>query len=115
MDRLMECALLFQKMLNKRYIIKIDRKSKDPRDLKLIFDKLHFKHLIGLHYLTDVNQLKCKNSEKIFDKIINGQITYDQISSSVKFQKIKEMVEAFLDFEEVIDSSKKSTNGTKEE
>lgn len=111
MDKLKECALAFEKLFNIQYKIKLGRKGKIT-ELLLTFDKKDFHHLIGLHKLIDLPYLK-KDRGKIFDAIVNEEITYEKISKSEFFEKdeerkiigIKNRIDIFMYIEEILDNN----------
>lgn len=110
-DKLKLCAIEFQKLFNIHYKIILGRKGKET-ELILTFEKKEFFHLIGLQKLTDLPYLRT-NSEKIFDSIMNGTITYDNIRKSNFFQEneknnmhgIEERIDYFVNIEKIFDSN----------
>lgn len=93
-------ALSFKKLLNIEYKIIVGKKGRLTEFL-IEFKKENFFHLTGLQKLDDIIY-PTENKEKIFDLIIEGQITEDFISKSSKFQKINsERIIPFINIEQI--------------
>jgi len=103
MDKLREHAEIFNKLLNFKYNIILGRKG-ILTNLCLTFDKTHFHHLIGLQYLKDMPQLNADRA-KVFDQVLNCEITYEHISRSDLFHKIEKRFLVFRYIEELLDSN----------
>ena len=103
MDMLKERAEVFNRLLFYKYNFVLGRKGV-LTNICLSFDKVHFHHLIGLQRLTDMPQLR-RDRTKIFDQIINNELTYAHISGSSLFSAIKKRFLAFLYIEEFLDSN----------
>ena len=101
-DKLFDCAFAFDKLLNVQYNIKLGKRGRDT-EFTIAFDSIDFRHSAGLHKLIDMPQLR-KSSEKVFNKILDGKITYEQISKSEHFHKIKKRLWMFTFIEQFIDS-----------
>jgi hypothetical protein len=101
MNRLLECALAYQKLLNTEYRISIGRKNK-VREFTLVFTPYHFQHLIGLHKLSDVQALRTSR-ERAFKSILRGGIAYGTISKSIDFPSIAPRLDCFHRLEEFLD------------
>jgi len=101
-DKLYDCAVAFSKLLNIQYNIKLGKRGKDT-NFTIAFDSIDFRHSAGLHKLKDIPQL-WTNSEKVFNWILNGKITYEQISKSEHFKKIEKRLWMFTFIEQFIDS-----------
>ena len=97
MDELKKRAEAFNKMLNIKYHIIVGRKGKLGK-INISFEMAHFHHLIGFKYLTDRPQLK-KGREAVFKQIIDGKLTYANISSSFFFVDIEQRFLDFIHFE----------------
>ena len=117
MDKLKKCAVAFSNLLDIKYHCIIGRKNK-KRELIIYFNESHFPHLVGLQKISDVFELR-GNRERIFKKIIVGNITYDMIKDSVNFPLIEPRlnnlshIEEFLDNNSIIFSYEKRKNQTK--
>lgn len=103
MDVLSEAAKLFENLINVEYNIILGKRG-ELTELILDFEKADFFHLVGLQYITDMPQLK-KKRDLIFDNIINGKITNEQISKSVHYEKMRKRLNDFLSFEKILDSN----------
>lgn len=103
MDVLKEAAIVYNNLLNVKYKIILGKKGK-LTEFEIMFEKIHFHHLIGLQYLTDLPQMKRKR-DVIFDEIINGQITVETIQKSSFYTEIEQRLNDFLLFEKLLDSN----------
>jgi hypothetical protein len=83
MNKLFECAINFEKLLDKRYHMIIGRKGKSV-EIKLTFKAFQFHHLVGLHKLHEL-RLSRDNREKIFDDILSGDISLEHIIKKHSF------------------------------
>ena len=104
MDKLRECAVVFNNLLNFQYNIVLGRKGV-RRDICLTFNKIDFHHLVGLQYLTDRPQLN-RDREKIFNKILNNEITYSHINGSDLFYVIENRILSFVYIEQLLDDNR---------
>lgn len=104
MDKLQECAIVFEKLLNTEYNIIIRRKNKN-QNIHLTFDKEHFYHLVGLHKLIDYPNIKTQSKIKVFNRILKGTLSYEFISNSIYFQDIKQRINCFSNIESLLDSN----------
>jgi hypothetical protein len=103
MDELRERAEVFSNLLNYEYNITLGKKGVRT-DLCLSFEKVDFYHLIGLQYLKDRIQLR-KNRERIFNQILNNELTFSQIRSSDLFCVIEKRFVSFVHIEQFLDSN----------
>ena len=103
MDDLMKSALAFRRLLDFEYEIIAGSKG-HLLEMMLCFKKEHFMHLVGLHKLRDLQFLK-NSSHKIFDLILKGRLTYQDISKSVFFSEIEDRIRLFPILEEALDSN----------
>lgn len=101
MDKLLECAVAYKNLFDVTYDLKIGSKNKLV-ELSLYFAKENFYHLIGLEKLNDIQKVR-GNPNKIFDKIINGKISYSDISKSEFFGEIKSRLDYFPKLEKFLD------------
>lgn len=104
MDLIQECAYSFQILLNYEYHFWIGRKGV-LREFHLTFDKSDFHHLLGLHKLKDIAQIQQGMREKIFDKILNGNISENLIKKSAYYEQMKERIVPLLGLEEMLDDN----------
>lgn len=85
MNILEQCVIAFEELLSLQYHFQISKKKR-LENLIVEFEKSDFKHLIGLQYLKDIAM--SKNSEKVFDAIMAGKITYEKIRNSVFYEQV---------------------------
>lgn len=102
MDKLQKCAVSFMNLFGKEYHIIAGSKNKLIQ-LDLVFEKKHFYHLVGLEKLSDIQKIR-GNVCKIFDKIIQGKITYEDIEKSVFFNEMYSRLDYFDILEKILDS-----------
>ncbi len=103
MDALRECAGKFQRLLSYEYVIVAGSKGK-LLELTLNFSAEQFPHLIGLHKLKDLSN-KRLNYSKIFQMILDGIITNDDLLKSQYYDEIKERLSLFPILETILDSN----------
>lgn len=103
MDKLQERAYSFKRLLDYEYKIILGRKG-EKTELTINFEKSDFPHLIGFHKLTDVLNGNMA-TEKLFDRCINGKISYNLIAQSRFFAKLGNRFEYFNKLEEMLDSN----------
>lgn len=111
MNKLKQCAINFESLLDIEYKIVLGRKGKETC-FTIDFLEEEFFHLVGLQYLKDLTYLK-KSREYIFDRIMNDDITYDMISKSYFFTKpindkiltsVSDRIDAFCNIVSILDS-----------
>ena len=105
MNLLQECAFAFQKLLMYEYHFVIGRKGQS-REFNLTFQKADFHHLAGLHKLKDIAQLQQGMRERIFDKILNGNISSELIEKSVYYNQMSGRIFPLIDLEKMLDDNK---------
>ena len=103
MDKLKLCAEAYSKLFNIQYYCILGRKGKS-KEFLLGFDSYHFHHLMGLHKLSDIPELR-KNRERIFKDILSEKITYKRISQSRDFSFIESRFCYFHKLENFMDSN----------
>ena len=107
MDLLKKCALSFQKLLEYEYHFVIGRKGQ-LREFRLGFDMADFHHLAGLHKLKDIAQIQQGMREKIFEKILQGDISMRLLKKSSYYSQMEGRIlpltglERFLDDNQMI-------------
>lgn len=104
-DPLILAAKSYEKLLGKDFIITIDTKDGNTKTFQVQFKKDNFYHLIGFHYLTDLPQLDTRRNKKnrIFNNVLQGNITYNSIKSSVHFDnKIDDRVSYFHNIDKLL-------------
>lgn len=105
MDRLQEIALKYQDIINKKYYFEIARKQKKLTFI-LSFEKSDFFHMAGLHKVTDVAILHGEpNKQKVFDNIVEGNISYDLLKNSRFFKSISGRLNMVEDIENILDNN----------
>ena len=104
MDKLMECAATYQKLLDVTYKIVLGRKGR-LTELLIGFEPVYFHHLIGLHKLGDLRIARA-NRERVFVDILDGKITYDSVAQSKYFHMIERLFSPFADIEKLLDQNR---------
>lgn len=104
MDLLKECALSFQKLLEYEYHFVIGRKGQ-LRGFRLGFDRADFHHLVGLHKLKDIAQIQQGMREKIFEKILQGDISMELIEKSSYFKQMEGRMIPLTGLEQFLDDN----------
>lgn len=104
MDYLQTCAKNFERLLDVKYHIIIGRKGK-LTELNILFAPTEFHHLVGLHKLHDL-RLARENREKIFQQILDGKLSMDDLKKSQYFTSIQNRMEPFSQIEIFLDSNK---------
>ena len=102
MDILLECALAYEKLFNKKYIFKLGRKRK-LHIIELTFSAMDFHHLAGLKKLDDIKVVH-KNRTLVFKEILKGKITIDTINKSSKFLEIERRLHCLKELETYLDT-----------
>ena len=101
MDMLKKTAIEFNKLLSINYYFEIAKKQ-NLHKLVLSFEKSDFYHLSGLHKLTDIAALQREpNKGKIFDNILDDNITYNLIKRSRFFTNMNVRLELSGKLEEI--------------
>lgn len=103
MDLLNECINKYKTYAGYNYTLFLDCGI----NFTVGFQKKHFYHLIGLHKLTDIVQLRktqYNNANSIYRNIIKGKITFDDIVKSSHYEDIRKRLEYFPDIDNVINS-----------
>lgn len=87
MRNIKDCVNAFLPLLNTEYEIVLGRKGVAVT-LRIAFDKKDCFHLMGLQYLIDRPELN-RDRGKVFDEIVAGSITTEQVESSDFYKKIE--------------------------
>ena len=103
MTLLYDAAKAFQNLLDIEYDFLIARKGVTV-PVRVVFHKSHFYHLAGLHYLTDIQLLR-GDREKLFNRIILGEITDADIEKSHFYKKIESRLKELKNLESYFDSN----------
>lgn len=96
--------MAFQALLNYEYHFIIGRKGK-IREFYLTFDKGDFHHLIGLHKLKDIAQIQQGMREKVFDKILSGEISELLIRKSSYYEQMESRIVPLISLEKMLDGN----------
>ena len=104
MDHLQSCAKAFEHLLDFQYHIIIGRKGKSV-ELNILFDPTEFHHLVGLHKLHDL-RIARENRDKVFQQILTGNISINDLKKSQYFPNIQKQIEPFIQIENFLDSNK---------
>ncbi|WP_407429287.1 PBECR4 domain-containing protein [Treponema sp.] len=104
MNSLYQAAQNFNKLLGIKYEIMLGKKGNTIL-FELTFSKNDFYHLAGLHYLTDIRDLK-NDRAKIFDKLLADFDFSEKIVKSDFYARIQERVNHLANLESIIDSNK---------
>ena len=104
MDHLYACAKAFEHLLDFQYHIIIGRKGKSV-ELNILFNSTEFHHLIGLHKLHDL-RIARENRDKVFQQILTGNISMNDLKKSQYFPNIQKRIEPFIQIENFLDSNK---------
>jgi len=105
MDLLQECARGFQNLLVYEYHFVLGRKGQ-LRDFYLTFSATDFHHLAGLHKLKDIAQLQQGMREKVFERILKGDISLTLIEKSVYYEQMQGRILPLSDLENMLDDNK---------
>jgi len=104
MDLLRECAMAFQMLLGYEYHFVIGRKGQ-IREFYLSFQKSDFHHLAGLHKLKDIAQIQQGMREKVFEKIITGEIPQTLIEKSEYYEQMQGRLLPLRELEKILDDN----------
>lgn len=104
MDRLKKCAEAYNDLLDVEYNFIIGRKG-NKKEIKLKFAKEDFHHLVGLHKIKDIEQIRSMQRRKIFDSILMGKITEDVIKKSAFYHQMNNRINPLTYLEVFLDSN----------
>jgi len=85
------CAEVYNELLGKDVLIRLENGT----SLKLRFLEENFTHLLGLHYLSDLDYFPANRKRQAFSLIRAGKITQAKLERSVFYSKIEQRVEMF--------------------
>lgn len=103
MDKLTNCALAFENLLDIQYRIIIGRKGK-ATEILIGFSRLDFHHLMGLGKLKDL-RISTRNRGVVFDEILAGKTTYETISKSHYLHLIENRFQPLSHIETLFDDN----------
>jgi hypothetical protein len=104
MDLLQKSAIAFQHLLEYEYHFMIGRKGQ-MKEFYLNFDKADFHHLAGLHKLKDIAQIQQGMRNRIFDRILTGEISLSLIEKSVYYGQMAERILPLAGLENMLDDN----------
>lgn len=104
MDLLKKCALGFNILLKHKYHFILGRKGK-LKEFTISFDKSDFHHLAGLHKLKDNAKIQYGKRADVFDSILTGKITLEQIQKSEFYSEMEKRLEPLCYLEEFLDNN----------
>ena len=88
MDKLFEITEYYRdNLINRAFNIIVGQKLK-TMTISLKFSPMNFKHLLGLHKLTDIPFLSIK-SESLYRAILNKQFSIDDVIKSKYYREIE--------------------------
>lgn len=101
-----ECAVLYQQLLDKRFIFTIE----GDITFTIEFQKGNFHHLFGLHKLRDQQVLIVKKPDNdataIYEKILKQEIPPSVVEQSVHYSKIENRIKYFDKIFDTLDKDK---------
>ena len=104
MADILQAVQAYQKLLDVEYQILLGKKNKQII-LSINFEKLHFYHLAGLHYLKDLADTLKGDREIVFEKILNGTISQTELEGSIHYPEIKDRIDYLIYLEDIMDSN----------
>lgn len=105
MDKLQQTALAYQSVMRAQYYFEIAKKN-TKHEFVLTFEKEDFFHMAGLHKLKDVTTLQIEKSKgNIYDRILDGNITLDQVVNSFFYQDIEKRLSYLGKIQELLDNN----------
>jgi len=103
MDILKQAAEAWQEISQNTYKITYGLKKK-LHYVNIIFDNSDFCHLAGFQYLKDI-QLPALSPAKLFNAVLNDEITAEQIQKAEKYETMVETrLVALINLEEALDN-----------
>ena len=104
MADILQAAKSFKNLLDVEYQILLGKKNKQL-NLSIDFERLHFYHLAGLHYLKDLADTLKGDRGIVFEKILDGKITQADLESSIHYPEIKDRIKYLVYIESLMDSN----------
>lgn len=104
MDKLVDCAHAFEKLLDTQYRMIVGRKGKSA-EILVGFSVLDFHHLMGLGKLKDL-RLATMNRETVFKEILKGKFSYETISKSRYIHLIENRFQPLSHLEQLFDNNR---------
>jgi len=91
MGDIAKCAALYAELLDKDIVVRLE----GGECLRFFFLEEHFMHLLGLHYLRDLDCLSGRRKRQILSRIKDGQLTQAMLEGSCFYTQIERRVEMF--------------------
>lgn len=104
MNLLKGCAVAFQRLLGYEYHFVIGRKGQ-IREFCVTFQSSDFHHLAGLHKLKDIAQIQQGMREKVFEKILTGEISQSLIEKSEYYEQMQGRLLPLRELEQILDDN----------
>ncbi|MBQ7913393.1 MAG: hypothetical protein IJ308_06620 [Clostridia bacterium] len=102
-DLLYKDALFYKTNFEgKKFHLKAGRKCV-LLEFDILFSSDHFKHMIGLHKLKDISQLRYSSS-KIYRQILNKELAFTDISFSIYYYLIENRIMFFEELKNILAS-----------
>ena len=104
MGDILATAKSYSNLLDVEYHILLGKKGKNL-SLIISFEETQFFHLAGFQYLEDIPDIFRSKRDVLFNKILSGIITQNQIESSKFYPEIKDRIEYLVFLEQIMDSN----------
>ena len=104
MADILQTAQSFTSLLDVEYQLVLGKKNKTLA-FTIGFNENNFFHLAGLHYLKDRTKILFGDRAVLFQKILNGTITVNQIDSSKYYSAIKDRIDYLIYLEQILDDN----------
>ena len=103
---LLQAATSWINLMTTRYVFTLGYKN-NAYNLPLIFEKVDFYHLSGMHYAKDVDFKIPPNKmygDKLIDLVLSGKIVVSDIEKSKNWARIKGRLEGIVTLKEILES-----------
>jgi hypothetical protein len=104
MNQLLESAQSFLQLCDYEYHYIIGRKGQ-TKQIILGFSPEDFHHLAGLHKIRDNDFLRTAKRQKVFNSILDGEITDEVLASSQYYTEIQDRIALVSKLETLLESS----------
>lgn len=103
MGKITDTIAIYERLCEKDYRITLE----DGSSFLLQFDRKHYHHLAGYHYLTDMAGVAVPphGKARFYRQLKNGKLPETQITQSALFPLIAERVECFGQIEKILSVS----------
>lgn len=102
MDKLYEVAKFYAETLKDRCFHLKAGKRGVTVEFNIVFGAEHFKHIFGLHKLSDLPMIQKNSSSTIFRQILTHELTYEMIGKSKYFSKTEPRLRNFKELESTL-------------